>query len=223
MLDLVISLIAPHRCIKCSALGSLLCDICAIDAFTALPVRCWRCKQLSRQSKTCQTCYRASNLRYVWAVSSYEGAAKELVELLKFKNARAAAKIIALQIAQKLPDLPPRTIVVPLPTATRRIRQRGYNQAALIAKELARNHSLRYYDVLLRSGQSRQVGANRSLRQKQLYGAFMVKNNHKAVSNHPILLVDDVLTTGSSLIEATRVLRAAGHKEISAAVFCQKE
>jgi ComF family protein len=143
--------------------------------------------------------------------------AKDLVHRLKFERARAAAKIMADRVAVTLSadaDL----LISHLPTANSRVRQRGYDQAQLIAKRLGKRTGLPYSVLLARQDFSRQLGQTRQMRFKQMQTAFRPVRAGE-VEGRRILLVDDVLTTGASLEAAARALRVAGAKRVSAAVF----
>jgi ComF family protein len=111
-------------------------------------------------------------------------------------------------------------VLVPVPTTTSRVRQRGYDQAKLLARQLSRLTGLSYQDCLVREGRTHQVGANRQQRQQQMKQAFRVKPKCPSRSQH-IILVDDVLTTGATLESAAQTLRARGYKRVSAIVFAQ--
>lgn len=222
LLDRVLSVVAPHTCVVCSAEGKLLCKWCAPDAFPALPSRCYRCQSISTDSATCEGCRRHSPLKHVWAATNYDNAAKQLLHVYKFERARVAAPIIGDAIAQILPYISSGTFIVPVPTATVRIRQRGYDHALLIARSLAAIKNLELVWAVSRVTQSRQVGADRQKRQDQLKNAFIV-SKPKAVKVANILIIDDVLTTGATLEAMASALKQAGAKTITAAVFAQKQ
>ncbi|HYH36181.1 MAG TPA: phosphoribosyltransferase family protein [Candidatus Saccharimonadales bacterium] len=143
--------------------------------------------------------------------------AKELVGRLKFSGAQAASERMARCMLPLLES--GRYLIMPVPTATSRVRSRGYDQAGLLARELSRQARLPYVDGLIRSGHTHQVGASRERRQQQLRDAFRVRAPHKIRGKH-ILLVDDVVTTGATLEAAGRALQAAGAARVDAAVFC---
>jgi ComF family protein len=147
----------------------------------------------------------------------YEGLAKDLIWQLKFQGARAAAR----QMACHMPSPhEPVDYIVPVPTATSRVRRRGYDQAKLLARELAKRDQLVLLDCLSRSGQAHQVGASRRERLRQLQAAFRVRSA-PLIKGRRIMLVDDVVTTGATLEAAATVLRAAGAKSVDAMVFAQ--
>jgi len=157
----------------------------------------------------------------VRAATDYEGVAQQLVWRLKFGGAQAGTRQIVESLLPLLTQMErDRVLIVPAPTATSRVRQRGYDQAKLIARQLAREAHLPYTDCLQRHGQTHQVGASRQQRHKQLVGAFRLRRP-QAVCNKHILLIDDVLTTGATLEAAAVVLRQAGARQIDALVFAQ--
>lgn len=217
LLDRFIAIIAPHRCIGCGDEGSLLCGPCR-SALTRVPARCYRCRALTELGRTCQSCRATSALYRVTVGTNYETIAKELIWRLKFSGAQAAAGQIAEYLATVYVG-DDQVLVVPVPTSSKRVRQRGYDQAQLLARELAQRLDRHYLPCLIRVGQQHQVGASRYQRLAQLSGAFRVNKN--IVAGAHILLVDDVLTTGATLQAAARVMKAAGAKRVEAIVFAQ--
>jgi ComF family protein len=148
----------------------------------------------------------------------YGGVGKDLVVRLKFSGARAAALTVAGAMSGL--DLSATCVIVPVPTATSRVRLRGYDQAVLISKILARQQALDYARAIYRTGQHRQVGASRRQRLYQMKQSFII-GNEKLVKGRHILLVDDVVTTGATLESAAAVLKAAGAKRVEAVVFAR--
>lgn len=160
-------------------------------------------------------------MNHVWISTEYQGISERLIKLLKFERAKSAAKPIGERMASSLPYLKPDVIVCHLPTATSRQRGRGYDQAELLAKRIAKDKNLQFTPLLARFGQSRQVGATRKLRFKQAESMFHAIKPDRIKGKH-ILLVDDILTTGASLEAGARALRRAGAARVDAVVFAQK-
>lgn len=212
--------LAPHECVVCERQGTLLCSACSAKSLEVIPERCYRCNRLSPLHKTCAVCRHHSVLTHVWIRTAYNPVAKKVVHNLKFNFARDAAKIIAAEIYSVLPTLPPRVLLVHVPAATSHIRQRGFDQSAFIARELARLTGMPHVHALARVGQQRQVGTTSKTRREQMKDAFRVVSAPNIMGSH-ILLIDDVLTTGSTAEAAGLALRAAGAKSVAVTAFAQ--
>lgn len=212
----MLGVIAPHECVGCLAEGALLCANCRTGLAPVLS-SCYRCQAITDDFRTCTHC-RAAPLKAVAVVTTYTDIAKDLVWRLKFERARAAAGDIAQSM--HLPAHTAETLLVHIPTATNRVRQRGYDQARLIAHHLACRYALQTAPALARLGQQRQVGMKRQTRQQQLQQAFCVPRPASVAGKH-IILIDDVLTTGATLEAAAAALKQAGARRVDAAVFAR--
>jgi len=217
--DQILALFAPFDCLACKKEGLLLCRECQKHVPLA-PGVCYSCLSPTPTALCARCCSRVM-LHSAWSATTYQGVSRQLVGRLKFSRTQAAAVIIAHIITQRLPALPADSVVVHVPTANQRVRQRGYDQAQLIARELARLQQLPYQALLRRYGNSRQVGANKSERRQQLRYAYYCPHPER-VAGKNILLIDDVLTTGATLEAAATTLRRNEAKTISAVVFAQK-
>jgi ComF family protein len=172
----------------------------------------------------CKSCKSFGGPRHVWLTTQYDGLAQKLVQTYKFGQQRVAAESIADLIIQSFlqPDYPKYDyLIVPVPTATRRIRERGFGHAELLAKLIAKKLNLSSAELLGRLGQKHQIGASRSIRLAQPEGNYYVRQPGEAEGRN-ILLIDDVLTTGATLRAVTKALRAAGAKHVDALVFAKR-
>lgn len=220
MFEKLIAVLAPHSCIVCSDEGSILCLLCANDTITPVPSRCYRCFAITADSAVCVKCRPNTALRHVWVRTDYANIARELVYRLKFDRAQAAAKEIARMLDEAIPYLPADTIITYIPTASGRVRVRGYDQSKLIAAYLARQRGLPCRSLLIRLGQTRQVRSKRAQRIAQAQYNYQAKAQF--VLPKTVLLIDDITTTGASLEAAARILKQSGIKHVNAAVFAQK-
>ena len=216
--DYIIGLIAPHYCLGCQREGRLLCDQCRQRLKPAKSV-CFKCLRPTPRYQTCADCYPETGILTVWRVTTYAGLAKDLLWRLKFTGAQQGARDMA-RCFSALHRPPLGAIIVPLPTATSRVRQRGYDQAALLAKAYARATATTYLPCLARSGQQHQRGANRHDRLQQLAQAYRLKQRTN-IRGARVILIDDVATTGASLQAAAQALLATGAKSVDAMVFAQ--
>jgi ComF family protein len=219
ILDTLMDKLAPHDCLVCGAEDDLLCTVCS-NTLLAAPERCYRCQAVSLGFLTCPACRQTSWLASVRIAAIYEAAAKNLIWKLKLAGTQSAAGIMARRMAVLMANLPPPAIIVPVPTASSRVRRRGYDQARLLARELSRQTRLPYRSCLVRIGQTHQHGLARRQRLSQLAAAFRVSRAGIPGKAH-VILVDDVSTTGATLEAAALVLRAAGADRIDAVVFAR--
>jgi ComF family protein len=154
----------------------------------------------------------------VWAPVAYSGPARDLARALKFRGAVAVADAMAAQIAANVRPALLQGTLVPVPLHPRRLRRRGYNQAALIAEALATRTGLGVADCLARSGSAAtQVGRNRRERRAGPAGSIHTRAPVPARA----LLVDDVTTTGATLGACAAALRAAGALDVAAIAFAR--
>lgn len=220
MMDKIVSVLAPHTCLMCGTEGRLLCSDCYDVALEQIPSRCYKCFRLTDNNRVCSKCRRSSSLKNVHVVSTLDGPAKDLIYKIKFERVKAAIDIIVEYMNTTLPDLSQDTIITYVPTATSRVRLRGYDHIELIAKSLAVRRGLNYAPLFVRIGQSSQVGSNRKARLEQAGKSYQYSG--KAIDKTaPVLIIDDILTTGATVEACAAILKQSGHKNISAAVFAQ--
>lgn len=214
MISKVLSLIAPDYCYSCGKIGAPLCQGCIYNIVSEPFGRCLLCQVATANDNLCTGC--RSPLSRAWVVGERTDVLQHLVGDSKFSSNRRACKAQAELLDRILPRLPAETILVPLPTIWPHQRQRGFGHAELIARALADSRGLVYSPILLRASNSVQHGSSRAQRIKQAKQAY--RCNEVIDSKQPILLVDDVCTTGSSLVAAAEVLRQAGADTVWAAV-----
>lgn len=213
----LLGLLFQERCCGCRQWGgAALCPACdAAWPVLSGPV-CARCA-LPLAGEACRACERHAPLyRHAVAAGAYTGVVREALHALKYRGQRAAAGPLAERVARS-PNFPAGDwLVVPVPLTAKRRRERGFNQAALLGRAIARLRRLPYADALARTVETTpQHGLSRDARQRNLAGAFACR---KPVSGRRVLLVDDVLTTGATVDAAAEVLLAAGAVEVAIAV-----
>ena len=145
------------------------------------------------------------------AAAAYEGPLEKAVHRFKYEGWRCLAPMLAGLLGDRLAvEAWPTGLVLAVPLHGRRLRQRGYNQSELLARELRAHLRLPAAPSCLFRVRDTppQVGLDRLRRQANVAGAFAWKG--PPLSGEPVLLVDDVTTTGATLEACARALRAAG-------------
>lgn len=207
---------SPLRSLLVAPLAPPLCAACGAWAGRVEPL-CPDCRAQLRWLGPAM--WELAGLE-AWAPVAYEGPARELVRALKFRGVRGAAAAMAAQIAANAPPGLLAGALVPVPLHPRRLRRRAFNQAALLAGELARRTGLAVWDGLSRFGPAgTQVGRGRAERAAGVAGAIAVRAGEPPPAR--ALLVDDVVTTGATLAACAAALRRAGTRQVAAVAYAR--
>jgi len=154
------------------------------------------------------------------AYGSYDGGLRELIHLLKYDRVRSASSVLGRMLAEAITDLRPHfdpatSLLIPVPLHSSKLRSRGFNQSELIAGAAVKGnrdlHAIGFQPRLLQRVRptESQTGLTREQRRANMRGAFSV-TRPSDVHGRNVLLVDDVLTTGTTVGECARTLRRAG-------------
>jgi competence protein ComFC len=158
----------------------------------------------------------------VRAAFAYHGAARTAVLTLKFRSGRFLAPLLGELLREHLQLRPLHAdIVVPVPLAPRRQRERGFNQALLLAEEVASAaQGIVLPDALARQDRRAQQTLGAADRLTNLAGAFSCRTP-ASIEGQRVLIVDDVVTTGATISACADVLANAGARRITALAFAR--
>lgn len=225
----------PTLCELCSDLLELpeervICHSCLQEMKPHRTSFCLSCGQFFAGSGVPHFCQRCVEQRPAYSVHRscglYRGTLKDIIILYKYRGFSVLSKVLA-EFAQKSlgkeESLWWKTdAIIPVPLHPEKERERGFNQAQLIAKELARGRHIKLIeDQLVKVRRTLpQTSLDAEERQKNLKGAFEVKDA-RGIEGKIVLLVDDVYTTGSTLQECCMALRKAGVLEVRALTIAQ--
>jgi competence protein ComFC len=214
-----LDLLFPPSCGGCGAVGARWCPNCSETVSPPPEPLCDICgnpidagRSLCRDCRTDRPQFQA--LRS-WSV--FEGPVRNVLHRLKYRRDLALGDALAPQLADFVNVLDWNVeIIVPVPLGDGRLRERGYNQAALIARPLALRLGLAYDHLAVSRIRETcsQVGLTRQQRQENVRSAFAARPAR--VRDRRILLVDDVATTGSTLSSCAGALRASGARDVFA-------
>ena len=206
----VMAVLLPQDCLLCAATSgdALLCDECRADLPRLPDARCPICAEASPGAMTCGACLKAPpHFDATIAALPYAFPVDKLVQALKYQRRLATADFLAQSMLAA--GAPVGDILVPLPLSAARLRQRGFNQAVELSRPLAR--ALRLALELDGCARDRDTVPQASLpwkeRRQNIRHAFACAIDFAGKS---VIVVDDVMTTGATLDEFARTLKAHG-------------
>jgi ComF family protein len=218
IVERLMQLVAPHPCSGCGKIGSLLCLHCKYDIVSEPFLGCILCAR-PELNGVCKTHESAFQKAYV--VGLRDGVLRLLIDGLKFHYMKEAAKSAAELLDEHLPILPMDTVIVPVPTLTAHIRQRGFDQVDLIARHLGYLRGLDVKPLLSRAGNATQHHLKRRERLVEAKSAFELSPVSSGSDSSIKLLIDDIITTGSTVSEAAKLLAQDGSTVIVGALAYQ--
>jgi ComF family protein len=214
----LLDLLFPPRCVDCRRIGAWFCAECMDRIPRVEPPSCTRCGNRITAPGLCARC-RTSPLQIECIRSAvyFEGALQEAIHQLKYKGRTALAKPLGTLMAAYWRQHPmPADVVVPVPLHAARLRERGYNQAALLARELARQTELAIDEQTLirKRATAPQVELDARQRKENVHDAFCCSGN--TLAGKQVLLIDDVCTTGATLEACAIALCEGGARGVQA-------
>ncbi len=208
-LNTILDIIFPKYCISCKAPGSDICSMCLSNFPLA-------------ERQTAEWIlplydYRHPPLKKTLWLLKYEGKKIFAANFAEVLHSKIMEELSELATLQNFRDV----ILIPIPLSKKRYKERGYNQAELICRELIKidkneNFKLENH-VLIKPKETKHQARieNRTERLENIIGSFYVLNK-ESIKNKNIILIDDIVTTGATLNEARKTLKKAGAKKIIA-------
>lgn len=205
----------PRRCAGCGRRGVWVCNDCDEQVKRFRQPWCNRCGT-PVSSRTCRCDELPEEIAQFRAVAAYEGWLRAAIVSLKYGEETARADHLAGLVSPLMDTLDRWDWIVPVPLHASRHRDRGFNQAELLARDATSDRD-RVVTALIRRTRAtpRQVGLDAVARRQNMQGAFEVVDP-RVVSGKRIVLIDDVMTTGSTLQHCAIVLLDAGAASVSA-------
>lgn len=213
-----LDILFPRRCPWCDRVlgfSSAACSCEARRAATALPAAALQPRFGSDENQ----------LDALWACYLYEEPVRSAIHRMKFEGQSHLAAPLGQRLAACCRQVVPAgsfDMLVPVPASPKRLKSRGYNQSALMADEMAKQLGVPCTGAALRKVRHTrpQMELNRAGRLQNLRGAFVADG---VVAMRRVLLVDDIVTTGSTLNECAAALRAAGAGWVGALCLASAE
>lgn len=203
----------PQKCVGCGEEGTLLCRSCQRELTRIKSPICPKCGKPQPGGLLCPNCNGwQSSLDGIRSPLIFEGLARTAVHQFKYKNLKILAAPLAGLISDYLDGNPLQgDVLVPVPLHPRRLRERGYNQSELLARELSKltllpviNDSLIRQKFVLPQAKTHSVQERR----RNVKQAFICKKS--ALEHKQVLLIDDVATSCATLDACASALKSAG-------------
>jgi competence protein ComFC len=206
----------PPVCCSCGKIGSLLCDDCFTQIKKQRSDGCPKCGEPNSRGNICARCRRNTpHYSTLKSVGYYSGPLRSAVVSLKYQRNLGLGDFFSSPLSQivifqgwKI------DLITAIPLNPERKRERGYNQAEILARPLASLLNLPFSNqlVIRKKQTASQVGLNLKDRQENMRDAF--EADCRKVMGKTILIVDDVTTTGSTMDACSKALKIAGCKEV---------
>jgi ComF family protein len=214
-------LLFPKFCLGCHKIGAYLCPECQnkLEYFTN--ETCLYCHKKSPYGLTHPGCQKRWGIDGALTIFHYNQTLKQIIKAFKYRQAIAVWEEFSLLInpekLNRVKNWSPATFLQPIPLHQQRFKERGFNQAEIIAQFFNRFLKLKIGDCLLRNKETKPQAqiSEKKERKQNMSQAFIVKNK-KEVKNATIILVDDLLTTGETVKAAGKVLKKEGARFVFA-------
>lgn len=225
VLGFFLDFLFPKRCVHCRSFGVYFCNSCRAKIEPIRFTICPMCERQAVDGVTHPGCRTRYSLDGLISFYRYDGPVKAAIKRLKYKPYIAdlvdcllpsiLSTIEGKEDRQKLGKFNGFTLVA-VPLHSQRERERGFNQASLIGKAIAKELRLEFVNgVLKRTRNTKpQVELKGKDRRENVVDAFAVNKNYTLYAKRYVLLVDDVWTTGSTMRVCANVLKRAGAKEV---------
>lgn len=211
-----IDLIFPSRCPGCGKVGVAWCESCTSAILHISPPICRACGSPNTTPvRRCDLCVDYPQGFQVRAYAKYQGPMLKAILHLKYRPNRQLAQLMGRWLSEVVSkERWSAEIIIPVPLGSKRMRSRGYNQASLIAKGLADQLNVTFREDLLtrRRETKSQVGLDPLERKNNVQKAFLAKDGLSR--DLTILLVDDLVTTGATLIACAQALHDVGIQRV---------
>lgn len=213
-----LDLLFPPTCGGCDRRGTLWCPECQGQVKLIKPPICLVCGQPFRKEGVCRRCSISSpKCKALRSWAYYEGPIRQAIKRLKYRRYISLGLTLARPLTALFDQLGWEIdLVIPVPLGVARLRERGYNQAALIARPFALETSITYSPRGLRRVRETrsQVGLSLTQRKDNVENAFQAEQ--EIVNQQRILIIDDVATSGATLNSCGAALYQAGAKDVYA-------
>ncbi len=222
---IALDLLFPQHCVGCGKEGRFLCYSCRQSLSRITPPLCPRCGRHQPNGILCPGCVSwPAKIDGIRSPYRFDGVMRQAIHQLKYRNLRALITPLAKLLQDYLTTNPvPTEVLVPVPLHQKRLRERGYNQSSLLARELGKLTNLPVVnDCLIRQRHAPPQARTSTVeeRRSNIANAFACRN-HK-LRDKQVLLIDDVSTSGATLDACAAALKAGGATSVWGLVMARE-
>lgn len=224
-IDFFLDILFPRFCAGCKKEGLFLCESCRLGVIPGTSV-CFVCEKRSPEGLICDPERPKTRIRRFVAPFTYANPViRELIHLLKYGGAKEIADDLGEWVASAIrfssTQIPKDTLLIPIPLHPSRLRERGFNQAELIARVIGKKLNVSVDTSLLKRIKHRKPQTEMKKREERVSNAAGIYKVAGTVLPQTLILIDDVSTTGATLEEAATMLKQAGAKQVWAFVVAR--
>ena len=213
----LLTLLYPQSCVHCGDSGDLFCSACRQKIAYVAPPLCPLCGYPSPDGCLCRRCRQSGLvLDGIRSVVFFEGPLRQAMHALKYRGLRSIAGPLADLMADYWRRTPlPADVIVPVPLHRQRLRERGYNQAAVLAQAFGHEISLPVREnwLVRTRATATQIDLDAAERKQNVAHAFQCRDDD-SIAGRQVLLIDDVCTTGATLDACSQALQQAGAQSV---------
>ena len=221
-----LDILFPSVCVQCGEIGTAFCQTC-LKNIEPVEFQCVGCGDRNKDGKTCAYCRRKGLVltRVIWASRYEDDLIKDAISAFKYKRRKDLALPLANLASNRLEMLFKTSpihknknfLLLPVPLHSKRERERGYNQAELLAREISKQRGIPIapHNLLKRIIHTNPQAQTKTRKNRlaNVANAFAVNNTYP-IQDKIIILVDDITTTGATLNSAAKTLKTAGAKGV---------
>ncbi|PIR79815.1 MAG: hypothetical protein COU25_03550 [Candidatus Levybacteria bacterium CG10_big_fil_rev_8_21_14_0_10_35_13] len=220
----LLDLVFPKRCVNCKKAGDYVCQNCFIYISFDVKPLCLICDRPSFNNLTHPVCRKKYSIDGCFSAIAYNKIAQKLIYNFKYKPYLTDLKTFLSELFVESIIQNENFVKVlekenfmftPIPLYQSKLRKRGYNQSEILCKELSESFKLPYQNLLKRVKDTKnQFKLKREDREENVKNAFQLDTKRYTLNAKNIFLVDDIVTTGSTLKEAAKILKRNGANKV---------
>jgi ComF family protein len=213
LIELAVESFFPRRCVGCGKVGGFLCPECLGKLPRLLPPLCPNCGRSQASGIVCPDCrQRQTEIDGIRSLFRLDEVIRKAIHQLKYRNLKAISPCLAELLSDYFESNPlPGEALLCVPLHPRRLRERGYNQSGLLARELGRRVGMPVVEgclIRVKQAQPQVRAVDVAERRRNVADAFVCRDER--ISGKQIILIDDVCTSGATLESCAAALKSKG-------------